>query len=168
MTKILLKLLLSAASGALVSIAIAGPLSQGSPAPDFALRSLDEKNLRLSEYRSEVVILNFWAPWCGKCGEALRSLDALYADYREAGLQVLSVAVEGHPEDVREHLSDIAVSFPVVTDDEYNSVSRMYDLGKLPLTLLIDREGNLRYRHADLKRETKQQIVGQLEVLLSE
>jgi peroxiredoxin len=168
MAKIFLKLLLAAASGVLVSIAIAGPLSQGSPPPDFSLRSLDEENLRLSEYRSEVVILNFWAPWCGKCLEALQSLDALYADYREAGLQVLSVTVEGPPEDIREHLSGTGISFPVLTDDDYKSVSRMYDLGKLPLTLLIDREGNLRYRHAGLKKETNQQIVGQLEVLLSE
>lgn len=168
MTKIFFNLLLSAASVMLISIAIATPLSQGVPPPDFALRSLDQRNLRLSEYRSEVVVLNFWAPWCGKCREALRSLDALYAERREAGLQVLAVAVEGQPDNIRDYLSGINVSFPVVTDDENNAVSRAYDLGKLPLTLLIDREGNLRYMHAGVTRETNQQITGQLELLLSE
>lgn len=168
MTKSFLKLLLLAASALSIPATFATPLSIGSPPPDFALRSLDDTNLRLSEYRSEVVVLYFWAPWCGKCRDPLESLNSLLADHYEEGLQILAVSVDDQTDHVTEYLSGLNISFPVLADDQRNSVSRMYELGKLPLTLLIDREGNLRYVHEGLRRETNQQIREQLQLLVDE
>ena len=153
MAKAFLNLLLIAASALSIPAAFATPLSIGSPPPDFALRSLDDTNLRLSEYRSEVVVLYFWAPWCGKCRDPLESLNSSFMDYRQDGLQVLAVSVDDQIDHVTEYLSGLNVSFPVLADDERNSVSRSYELGKLPLALLIDREGNLRYLHEEPSQE---------------
>ena len=65
-------------------------------APDFVLRSLDDGNLRLSEFRSEVVVLNFWSVWCSNCRDAASALEEFYQQYESAGLQVLSVGVTGN------------------------------------------------------------------------
>ena len=78
---------LAASLGLLFLTAVsASSVSVGERAPDFALRALDGKNLRLSEYRSEVVVLTFWASWCNKCRDAMPILDSLFEQYQNAGL----------------------------------------------------------------------------------
>ena len=63
-------------------------------APDFALKSVAGDNLRLSEYRGEIVLLNFWSTRCGRCRDQLSELDTLYAEHREHGFQLLSVNID--------------------------------------------------------------------------
>ena len=146
----------------------ASPVSVGDRAPDFALRSLEGSNLRLSEYRSEVVVLNFWATWCGKCRDALPVLNALYQQYQSEGLQVFAVGVDGKSQKAIEFAADARVSFPVMTDNENKTVSRMYDLGSMPLTLIIDREGNVRHIHEGFKKNSGAKIAAEVATLLAE
>ena len=68
-----------------------------SAAPDFALRSVADGNVRLSEFRSNVVVLNFWSGWCGPCGQVLPALNNLQTQHQSAGLQVIAVDVKGDP-----------------------------------------------------------------------
>jgi len=162
------QLLFSMTSLMLVSLAMASSLSVGARAPDFALPGIDGANLRLSEYRSEVVVLNFWAPWCNKCRDAIQSLDSLYRERQQDGLQVLAVGVDGDSAKARRYVSDIRASFPVLNDDQRKSVSRMYDPGQLPMTVLIDREGNVRFVHKGFREDSQRQIEAELNALLSE
>ena len=168
MANIVAKLLVLAAATSLLSVAAATSVAVGERAPDFALQSLEGTNLRLSEFRSEVVVLNFWAPWCNKCRDTLQSLDTLYRDHQADGLQVLAVGIEKDPEHARELISELRTTFPVVTDGKKSRVSRLYDLGKLPLTIVIDREGNVRHVHEGAKRNNFQQIQAQVSALLTE
>ena len=64
-------------------------------APDFVLKSIDGKNLRLNEYRGQVVLINFWASWCGPCRQEMPLLQQIDKRYRDAGFTVLGVNVEG-------------------------------------------------------------------------
>lgn len=139
----------------------------GAPAPDFALRSLAGKNLRLSEYRSEVVVLNFWSSWCGKCRQVMPVLDGLYQQHRDAGLHVLGVGVEGLFDKSSSVAAELELAFPILTDERQH-VSKLYDLNRLPLTLIIDREGNVRYVHKGFDGDSGARIASQVAELLAE
>jgi len=118
----------------------------GGAAPDFTLKSASGENLKLSEYRGEVVLINFWASWCGPCRQEMPALDELQNRYRSLGFTVLGVNVEEDSRKAREVLKDLQVSFPVLLDDR-STVSRLYDIVAMPSTVLVDRNGNIRYLH---------------------
>jgi thiol-disulfide isomerase/thioredoxin len=108
-------------------------------APDFALKATDGRNLRLSEYRSDVVALAFWASWCGKCRDGLPVLESLQKSLGPQGLAVLSVSFD-EPAATR-------LSFPVMVDRD-GEVGRLYEVADLPMVVLVDREGRVRATHA--------------------
>jgi peroxiredoxin len=150
-----------------LTVAGASSVSIGDRAPDFALRSLAGKNLRLSEYRSEVVVLNFWATWCNKCRDAMPVLNSIYQQYQPEGLQVFSVGVDGGSLKAAELATDMGITFPIMPDNEKKTVSRMYELGSMPLTLVIDREGNVRHIQKGFKRDSGEKIEAVVAKLLA-
>src|SRR5262245_1642523 len=116
----------------------------GQPAPDFALRSMKGPSVRLSEHLGEVIIINFWATWCGPCRQEMPLLDELYGKYRRAGLVLLSINVDDDKDRAIEMAKTLGVSYPVLLDAR-KDVSRSYQIGSMPSTVLIDREGVIRY-----------------------
>src|SRR5262252_4517486 len=76
------------------ALASATPLSPTAPAPDFTLRTLDGQKLRLGEQRGRVVLVNFWATWCGPCRQEMPHLDRLYQKYKASGFVLLGVNVD--------------------------------------------------------------------------
>jgi peroxiredoxin len=150
------------------STAGAETLVIGEPAPDFALPALHGKNLRLSEYRSDVVVLNFWAAWCNRCGDAMPVLNSLYQAHQADGLQVLAVGVDYSHPSTAGFVADQKVGFPILKDDAKHHVSKAYDLGTLPLTLVIDREGKIRSVHEGFDADIGSQITAQVSKLLAE
>jgi peroxiredoxin len=121
------------------------PLQRGASAPDFALKDLDGRNQRLSEFRGDVVVLTFWAGWCGECRALLEQLDAeLPAGSGEAaGPVLLGVSLEAKPERARSVAGSLQLDFPTLVDTR-QQVARLYDVSRLPLTLVVDREGVVR------------------------
>lgn len=118
----------------------------GSIAPDFTLRSNLGKNLKLSEYRGQVVLINFWATWCGPCREELPQLERLRARYQRGGFVLLGVSVDDKPNAAQDMARHLGVQFPVLFDAG-KQVSERYDIDAMPSTLLIDRSGVVRYLH---------------------
>ena len=133
----------------LVTSAVSAGLKQSS-APDFTLKSYEGENIRLSEYRGEVVLINFWASWCGPCRQEMPVLSELHDKYQALGFTVLGVNVEADTRKARKLLQDQPVSFPVVFDSD-SVVSKQYDVVAMPSTVLIDRDGNMRYLHKGYK-----------------
>ena len=129
--------------------AVSAGLKQTS-APDFTLKSNAGENLRLSEYRGEVVLINFWASWCGPCRQEMPVLSELHDKYRALGFTVLGVNVEADSSKARKLLQELPVSFPVVFDSD-SVVSKQYDVVAMPSTVLVDRDGNMRYLHKGYK-----------------
>lgn len=130
-------------------------------APDFTLRTMGGPNLRLQEQRGQVVMINFWATWCGPCRQEMPHLDQLYDKYRSSGFVLLGVNVDDDARKATELATRLGLGFPVLLDTD-KKVSRVYDLNAMPATLLIDRDGRVRYIHrgyrAGFERTYEQQI----------
>ncbi|GBF30790.1 thiol-disulfide oxidoreductase ResA [bacterium MnTg04] len=139
----------------------------GQPAPDFALKSLDGENLRLSEFRGEVVMINFWATWCGPCRQEMPLLEELYRRYKKVGFRLLGVNIDDDLRSAIKMVDVLGVSFPVLLD-ERKQVSRLYDVNAMPATLLIDRSGIVRYIHHGYRSGYEQSYVDEIRELLKE
>jgi len=157
-------LVLAAWSLVAASASAAMPAS-GTPVPDFTLRSSTGKNLKLSERRGEVVMINFWATWCGPCRQEMPELERLYQKYRKAGFVLLGVSVDDKPEAARAMAQKLNVSFPVLFDDR-KQVSRKYDVDAMPSTLLVDRNGIVRFVHRGYRAGVEKQYEEKLRELL--
>jgi peroxiredoxin len=138
---------------ALIALALAGAagaapgaVAPASTAPDFTLKSAEGRNLRLSEQRGRVVMVNFWATWCGPCKVEMPHLNRIYEKYRSAGFVLLGVNVDDDPKAAVALAARLGVTFPVLFDAE-KSVSRLYSLDSMPATVLIDRDGKVRHLH---------------------
>ena len=116
------------------------------PAPDFTLKSMDGKNLKLSEMAGNVVLINFWASWCGPCREEMPLLNQLHKKYEPLGFAVYGVNVEENIDQAKAFLRDFPVDFPVLLDNT-NKVSKQYEVIAMPTTVMVDRDGRLRYLH---------------------
>ncbi len=142
------------------------------PAPDFALKTLGGKNLRLSEYRGDVVLLSFWASWCGRCQHQLPVLGELNNRYenttdQQTSLQVLSINLDKKRNRVNDMVDDLGIDFPILMDDE-NAVAELYDLRKMPLLVLIDPHGKVRWIHQGHDKGDAEQYQDQVTALLAE
>jgi peroxiredoxin len=139
----------------------------GSPAPDFALRSMSGANVRLSEHLGEVVLINFWATWSGPSRQEMPLLEGLYAKYQRAGLVMLGINIDEDAAEAAEMAKTLQVSYPILFDAR-KEVSRAYQLGTMPVTVLIDREGVVRYVSEGFKPGYEKRYTDQLRELLGE
>ncbi len=137
------------------------------PAPDFALKTPGGENARLSEYRGEVVMINFWASWCAPCRQEMPLLEELYAQYQPLGFTILGVNVEQDSSKALAMLEDIPVSFPIMLDTQ-STVSKLYNVVAMPTSILIDRDGNMRYLHHGYKPGYEEQYQQQVRELIKE
>ena len=128
------------------ALLVGAPVFASAPASDFTLASLKDGNLKLSEQRGEVIMLNFWASWCGPCREEMPLLSDLHARYEPVGFQVWGVNVDANREDAQAMLNKIPVEFPVLFDAE-SDVSKLFGVEAMPTSVFIDRDGNVRYVH---------------------
>ncbi len=151
----------------LLSITAATADTSPQTAPDFTLKSNAGKNLRLSEYRGEVVMINFWAAWCALCRQEMPLLEELYAEYQPLGFTILGVNVEEDSTQARKMLSELPVSFPILFDSQ-STVSKLYDVVAMPSTVLVDRDGNVRYLHQGYKPGYEEAYQQQVRALIRE
>ncbi len=136
-------------------------------APDFTLKTLEGNNLRLEEYRGQVVLINFWASWCGPCRQEMPLLDRLHHRYEDTGFTVLGVNVEGDLEPAQEIVDQTKVTFPVLIDQDQR-VSELYDLEAMPSTVVVDRDGVIRYIHLGYKPGDEAKYVEVVKKLIRE
>jgi thiol-disulfide isomerase/thioredoxin len=134
--------ILLGAAALLATPAAAAP-RQGRPAPDFHAVTLDGRSLSLSSLRGKVVLLNFWASWCGPCRGEMPALDAFYKARRDHGLEIVAISQDAPAQDAAVRALASGLSFPVAL--ERDAAYRGYgDIYALPTSFVIDRSGVLR------------------------
>lgn len=146
---------------------LAGAVSDSKPAANFTLKSASGANIRLSEHRGQVVMINFWASWCGPCRQEFPHLDTLHQKYADLGFTVFGVNVEQDRAMADKVLKDIPVTFPILFDSE-NQVSEMYGVDAMPMTVLVDRNGDIRYVHRGYKPGYEEKYEEQIRTLVKE
>ncbi len=139
----------------------------GRPAPDFVLKGLDGHNVRLSEYRGQVVLVNFWARWAGPSHQVMPALEQINSTYERAGLVILGVSIDEDLAHAREFAASMRVSYPMLFDTA-DATGTRYGIEKLPMTLLIDRGGVIRYSNIGFKRGDEKAYLDQIRELLRE
>ena len=137
------------AAALVVALPATGAAPSG-PAPPFTLTSRDGSQLSLSQYKGQVVMLNFWASWCGPCKTEMPLLENIYKKYNRMGFTLIGVNVEPDSKDADAWLKQTPVSFPVIYDKD-SKVSKLYDVSGMPSTVIIDRKGNIRLLHRGYK-----------------
>ena len=140
---------------------------EGQPAPDFALKSSTGENMRLSEYRGDVVMINFWATWCGPCRQEMPLLDELYSRYQRVGFNLLGVNIDDDSRRAMQMIEELGVNFPVLFDAR-KEVSKLYEVEAMPVTVIVDRAGTVRYIHHGYKPGYEDKYLDQIRSLLRE
>ena len=136
-------------------------------APDFTLKSKDGKNIRLSDLRGQVVLLNFWASWCGPCRQEMPVLDEIHNKYKSLGFSVLGINLDAKSKKAIKYLKNTPVTFPVLYDPK-GDVSSQYGVQAMPSTVIIDRDGNVRHLHEGYKTGYGDDYKKQIKSLLRE
>jgi len=143
LTQVLLLALLAGTAGA------TGPTPA---APDFALPAREGGEVRLSDLKGQVVMLNFWATWCGPCRQEMPLLQQIHAKYEPLGFTMLGVNVEPDSVAAQDWLKrmGVPVTFPILFDRQ-SQVSASFGVEAMPSSVLIDREGRVRHVHRGYK-----------------
>ena len=136
-------------------------------APDFSLVTVYGQNLNLTGYRGKVVLLNFWATWCGPCQQEMPLLDQMYKKYKPAGFTLIGVNVDKEAPAVKELLARKPVSFPVLLDPA-NQVSKAYHVDEMPSSVIIDRKGEIRYIHRGYRPGDENEYQDRIRQLIQE
>ena len=132
------------------------------PAPNFTLTDLDGEVISLAKLRGKVVLLDFWATWCGGCKLELPWYVDFDHKYRGQGLAVVGVSMDdGGPQLVRTFATQKGLSYPIVLGNE--TLSDKFHMESMPLTLLIDKQGRIAVFHAGVvQRDTFEQHIQNL------
>lgn len=142
-------------------------LDADSEAPDFTLKSNQGVNMRLHEHRGEVVMINFWASWCGPCRQEMPHLEQIHNDYSPMGFTLLGVNVDEDQRDADKALRRFGVSFPVLYDSD-NQVAELFKVETMPTTIILDRDGNVRHLHHGYKPGYEDDYADQVRQLIRE
>ena len=136
-------------------------------APDFTLKTLDGQEITLSQLKGRVVLLDFWATWCGPCRESIPHLIELYSHYRGSGFELIGMDVDkGDVETVRRFVKSMDIPYPIIVAPD--DLARSYRVTSIPATILIDKEGNLRERIAGFSDAIAQELTRKVAELTSE
>jgi peroxiredoxin len=159
--------LIAVAAAALVLSLPALATAPGTPAPPFSLASRAGTPVSLAQYKGQVVMLNFWASWCGPCRQEMPLLESIYQKYNKLGFTMLGVNVEPDSNAANEWLKQTPVSFPILYDKE-SKVSKAYDVATMPSTVIIDRAGKVRVLHRGYKPGDENDYLDSIRQLIRE
>ena len=148
--------------------AVAAAEEAGPKAPDFSLRTLEGKRIKLSDYEGKVVLLSFWATWCAPCKQELPILQRLLDKYENEGLVVLAINIDDPKTvaEVRRFVADRTLRMPIPLDGDSKVLGRFNPRHSLPFLQAVDRQGRRAFQHTGFTSGTEKQLEEQVLALL--
>lgn len=120
---------------------------QGQPtaglAPDFTLATFDGEEFSLAEQRGKVVVINFWASWCGPCRNEAPAFESLWQQYKDQGVVFLGVTYADDPNDSLAFIEEFGTTYPNADDGRSDVSKGLYRIQGVPETFVIDKQGNI-------------------------
>jgi peroxiredoxin len=137
--------------------------AQGTAKFDFVLKDEHNVPVKMSDYKGKVVLLNFWATWCGPCKVEIPAFVELYAQYKEKGLVIVGVSVDDSPEQLQAFMKEYKMNYPVLqmTPDVETAWGPFYGY---PTSFFVARDGTICVKH--LGPATKEQFEREIKALL--
>ncbi len=139
----------------------------GDRAKNFTLKSNQGENLRLSEQRGQIVFITFWADWCGTCKQQLKELETIYRQHKDKGFQVWAISLDEDHREAAFHAQEMGLTFPVLYDREHD-IAKAYEVDDLPMAVIVDRDGVIRYVKQNYKSKYLSDYQNQVNTLVSE
>ena len=121
---------------------------EDSPAPDFQGKTVEGKDIKLSDFKGKVVLLDFWASWCPPCREEMPQLIKFYRSHNNPDFKLIAVNIDDNAGNMQKFLDKLfpQPQFPVV-EDHSQKIPPLFNIEAMPTTIFIDKKGNIRYRH---------------------
>ncbi len=120
---------------------VAGP-SEGDFVPSFSLKDISGKEKTLNDYNDRIILVNFWASWCGPCNEEASSLEEMYKHLRSKGVALVAISIDHHMRPVNRFVKKYSITFPVLLDPEEN-VASAYGITGVPETFILNQDHKL-------------------------
>lgn len=136
---------------------------EGEALPDFTLRDACGQAVRIHDYKGQVIVLDFWASWCGPCLAAMPAMHRLYADYADDGLVLFGVNIND-TKDPNDTLYELGVSYPILVKGE--RVAQEFGVRGIPTILVIDRDGTIVHRSSGWSPSMEHELADLIESLL--
>ena len=145
----------------------AGPVAPGQPAPGVSLPSASGQAVSLASLKGSVVLVDFWASWCGPCASAFPNIENLFQDYHPRGFEVLAINLDEQRDAADRFLADRPHAMTVLFDPKGTS-ARAFGLAGMPSSYLIGRDGRVRFVHTGYSSGTLESYRREIEQLLRE
>lgn len=138
---------------------------KGKPAPDFELTDLDGNGVKLSDLRGKVVILDFWATWCGPCRIGMPIVNKVAGEFADQGVVMYAVNLREPVDRVKPFVQKLPFKLNVLLDTD-GSVARQYEIRAIPRTLVIDRKGVVRADHSGVSEDTERELTSEVKSIV--
>jgi DsbE subfamily thiol:disulfide oxidoreductase len=140
----------------------------GRLAPKFTLQDAQAKPRTLASYKGKVVLINFWASWCGPCQAELPELNRLAAQYKARNVRVLAINVDRDRSQAKQLLKRLGLGAPAleILWDPHSKAVSAYDIQGMPSSFVLDRAGVIRYLHSGFQPHDPSLWRNELEALL--
>ena len=131
-------------------------------APELTLQGLDGKQYKLSDFRGQPVMLNFWASWCEPCRAEMPLLNKQYEAAKGKGLVVLGINLSENAQTVKGFVKEYKLTFPILLDND-STVADRYGIDPIPSTFFVDKEGIVQDIHiGELDKETLDKYIKEI------
>jgi len=136
-------------------------------ATDFTLKRFQGPNTRLLDHRGDIVLINFWATWCGPCRQEIPLLMELQEKFKNDRFVVLGITIDTNHREVEQFLHDMLVTYPILFD-EGQVLSEQFEVKAMPSSFILDRDGIIRFEHIGFKPNYAELYIQEIQKLIDE
>lgn len=129
----------------LTGFMVNGQVKVDQVAPEISLPGVNDSPVKLSSFKGKVVLIDFWASWCGPCRASMPSVIKLYDKYKAKGFEVFGVSIDSKKKDWLKAIAQDKITYPQVNDKAgwYSKTTEVYGVNAIPNTFLLDKTGKI-------------------------